>query len=181
MSAVFLDACVLYPPLVRALLLGAAEAGLFRPAVSPRVLDEWLIATARKTPEALGAAEAARARLEARFPEARVAPDPDLEAALALPDPADAHVLAAAAAAGAGTLLTFNLRDFPARALAGHGIAPRHPDGFLWELHGAPGGDLARLLETTLPGLDPQARRKALKRARLPRLGKAQEAGPCAP
>jgi len=29
--AVFLDACVLYPPLLRRLLIGAAEAGLYRP------------------------------------------------------------------------------------------------------------------------------------------------------
>ena len=45
---VFLDACVLYPPLVRALLLGAAEAGLFVPLWSARVFGEWRIAVASK-------------------------------------------------------------------------------------------------------------------------------------
>ena len=56
---------------------------------------------------------------------------------LTLPDPNDRHVLAAALAAGAGTILTMNLRDFPASAVAPHGVAAVHPDSFLCGLHDA--------------------------------------------
>ena len=36
-----LDACVLYPPVLRDLLLGCAEAGLYEPKWSERILEEW--------------------------------------------------------------------------------------------------------------------------------------------
>jgi hypothetical protein len=47
-----LDACVLYPDILRRLLLGAADAGLFVPVWSERVLDEWSRAAARALPPA---------------------------------------------------------------------------------------------------------------------------------
>lgn len=172
--AVFLDACVLYPPLLRRLLIGAAEAGLYRPLWSRRVLDEWLIAVARKEPEGLAAAEAARAAMAARFPEAEVPPDAGREAAIALPDPADAHVLAAAAGAAADTLLTLNLRDFPRRTALAHALDLRHPDGFLWELWSGAPEALEPVLAAALPERGPAERRAPLKRARLPRFAKAQ-------
>ncbi|MEL6217831.1 MAG: PIN domain-containing protein [Pseudomonadota bacterium] len=173
---VFLDACVLYPPLLRRLVLAAAAEGLFDPLWSARVLDEWLIATARKAPDQLAEAEADRALLAARFPEALCPAAPDLEATLSLPDPADAHVLAAAAEARANLLLTLNLRDFPRRTLAAHGIEARHPDSLLWELWSDAPAPMETVLATALPGLDPPSRRGPLKRARLSRLGKAQAA-----
>ena len=177
---VFLDACVLYPPLVRGILLRLAESGLFTPRWSPRVLAEWRIAAARNGGmEAEARADEVTAAMAARFPGASIVPAPDAELALHLPDAADLHVLAAAIAAGADVLLTFNTRDFPTRRLARHGIEPRHPDGFLWELfsmspeavEGAirDAADAAGLTEV-------DAIRRALKRAHLPRLAKAWRA-----
>ncbi len=177
---VFLDACVLYPPLVRGVLLGAAEAGLFVPRWSRRVLDEWRIAAARNGGLAAErGVEAVAARMAESFPEGEVSPEPGVEMAIELPDPADAHVLAGAVAAGAGVLLTFNLRDFPARRLAALGIAARHPDGFLWELLSAAPeamGGVVRAAAAAAGAETPEEVRRALKRARLPRLGKAWEA-----
>jgi hypothetical protein len=116
--------------------------------------------------------------MRGRFPAAEVPGDAAGEAVPALPDPADAHVLAAAAGGGAEVLLTFNLRDFPARRLAALGLAPRHPDGFLWELLSAdPGGAMRRAVRAALDGRTTAGDRAALKRARLPRLGKAFAAG----
>lgn len=43
----------------------------------------------------------------------------------------DRHVLAAAVRGEAGTLVTFNLKDFPAESTAKHGITTMHPDRFL--------------------------------------------------
>ncbi len=53
---------------------------------------------------------------------------------LTLPDPNDRHVLAAAIHARAGTIVTFNLKDFPAPALAPYGIIATAPDDFMLEL-----------------------------------------------
>jgi len=178
---VFLDACVLYPWLTRGIVLGAAEAGQFTPRWSPRVLAEWRIAVARDggTP-AESWVDTVIARMETVFPAACTAPDPEAEATLELPDPADIHVLAAAIAAGAEILLTFNLRDFPVRRLAAHGIAPRHPDGFLWELYSdAPEvvGSAIRQAAAVIGAEEADAIRRALRRAGLSRLAKAWFAG----
>lgn len=177
---VFLDACVLYPPLVRGILLGVARAGLITPRWSPRVLAEWRIASARKGGMAAGdRVDAAVTGMEALFPGASVTPAADAELAHDLPDAADAHVLAAAIAGGAAVLLTFNLRDFPTRTLAAHGITPRHPDGFLWEMFShAPVPTDAAIREATasVGARDDETIRRALKRARLPRLAKAWNA-----
>lgn len=171
----FLDACVLFPPLLRTLLTDAAAEGLFLPLWSPRVLTEWRIAASARGAAAETAAAGAAVALRARFPEAEVAPDPALEDALDLPDPADRHVAAAAIAGGASLLVTFNLRDFPVRRLAPHGVEPRHPDGFLWALLGDDPDRMGRVLARTL-GAEPSPR-SVLKKAGLPRLGKAWRAG----
>jgi hypothetical protein len=174
---VFLDACVLYPNLVRGIVLRMAEAGLFRPAWSSRVLAEWRFAATRDggLPAEL-AVDAVVKRMAATFPVASVTPDAQVEQTLDLPDPADIHVFAAAIAAGAGVLLTFNMRDFPARRLAVHAITPRHPDGFLWEMFSHEPETAGSAIRDTAvqTGLaEPDAIRRALKRARLPRLAKA--------
>lgn len=175
----FLDACVLFPPLVRRLLLDAAAADLFQPLWSERVLEEWRIASsAKQGADADARTTAARAAMAARFPAACIPPAPDLEASITLPDPADAHVLATAVAGRADTLVTFNLRDFPTRTLAGHGIEPRHPDSLLWELYSTAPHTVGALVNAALPDFDigQDRGRAALKRARLPRLGKAWQA-----
>ncbi len=175
---VFLDACVLYPTVMREVILGAAGAGLFTPLWSARVLEEWARAVARTLPEAEPAARAEIALLRARWPGAEVAPSADVQAALALPDPDDTHVLAAAIAGRADTLLTLNRRDFPSRVLARHGIMLRDPDGFLFGLWQDHPGDMERVAEQVRAEAErlsgrPQPLRALLKKARLPRLGKA--------
>lgn len=172
---VFLDACVLFPPLVRTILLGTAP-DRFQPLWSQRVLDEWRIAIARKSgPDAeRGVLEAIVAMTEA-YPDALLPPNPDREAQIHLPDPADAHVVAAASGA-ADIVLTFNLRDFPRRALAAHALTPRDPDGFLWELL-SEDAEIIPPLQKIFRDFDLQTdTRRALKRARLPRFGKAWDA-----
>ena len=48
-----------------------------------------------------------------------------------LPDADDRHVLAAAICGHADAIVTFNLADFPAEALAPFGVEAQHPDDFL--------------------------------------------------
>lgn len=171
---VLLDACVLYPTVLREILLGVAARGVYTPLWSARILEEWARAAARTGDEPIARAEIAR--LRAAWPEAEVAPGP--EEGLALPDPNDLHVLAAAIAGGAGELVTLNLRDFPTRELSRHGVVRRDPDGFLLEAYHADPAGVAGVVHRVaaeferLSGRE-QPLRPLLKRARLPRLGKA--------
>ncbi len=113
-----LDACVLYPTVLRELLQGAGAAGLYQPVFSDRILREWVLATAKLGPEAPAIAAGEAASLRAAFPRGLVAERKDIEARLLLPDPNDTHVLATAIASGADLLVTFNAQDFPGHVLA---------------------------------------------------------------
>jgi hypothetical protein len=53
---------------------------------------------------------------------------------LALPDPDDRHVLAAAIECEARFIVTYNLKDFPKKSLAPHGIEALTPDAFIARL-----------------------------------------------
>ena len=177
---VLLDACVLYPTVLREVVMGTAAAGLFTPLWSARILEEWARAAAK-----LGQGAVARAEIAAladAWPGAEVALPEGAEAGLVLSDPDDVHVLAAAIAGRAGVLLTLNVQDFPTRVLARHGIVRRDPDGFLheiWAAHPAAVAGVARAVQAraeALSGADWPMRR-LLKKAGLPRLGKALAEG----
>lgn len=178
---VLLDACVLYPTVLREILIGAARAGLYEPLWSERILEEWARAVARLGPTEEAYARGEIAALKAAFPRASVAPHPGLEGRLHLPDENDIHVLAAAIAGGAEAIITQNRADFPRGVLAAEGLARRDADGFLWQLWCdrpevlAPVIEAVRARAEVLSG-QPQPMRALLKRARLNRLGKAMEA-----
>lgn len=175
---VLLDACVLYPTVLREILLAVAAQGLFQPLWSPRILEEWARATRKLGPVAEQIARGEVARIDAEFPRASVQMPEAVAARLVLPDPDDVHVLAAAIGAGADVLLTFNHGDFPQHVLATEGITRRDPDGFLWELWSTDPDAIG----TAVAAVHAEAERLAgeklplrafLKRAGLPRLGKA--------
>jgi predicted nucleic acid-binding protein len=177
-SKAVLDACVLYPTVLREILQGAGEAGLFQPVFSDRILREWVLATAKLGPAAPAIAEAEAAALRDAFPRGIVRPHPEIEARLILPDPNDRHVLATAIASGADAVVTFNAGDFPGHILAAEGISRRDPDGFLWELQSRHPEAMARIVEAVRARAEaisgqPVALKGLLKRARLYRLGKA--------
>lgn len=173
-----LDACVLYPPVLRDLLLGCAEAGLYEPKWSERILEEWARAVVKLGPAAEVQARGVAVVMREVFPRAMVGAAPGIEGRLVLPDPNDAHVLAVAIASGADAIVTFNAQDFPRHVLAGEGVQRRDPDGFLWELwSGDPaktGAVIAHVharAEEMAGG--PVSLKALLKRASLPRLAKA--------
>lgn len=175
---VLLDACVLYPTVMREVLLGVARTGLFQPLWSARILEEWARAARKLGPEGEAISRGEIALLRAAWPRAEVRPAPGIEARLSLPDDDDLHVLASAIAGSADVLLTSNTADFPQHILAEEGLTRRDPDGFLWQLWSdhpeAVAGAVQQVLQTAehLSG-QPWPVRKLMKKARLPRLGKA--------
>lgn len=175
---VLLDACVLYPTVLREILMRVAGQGLFTPLWSLRILEEWARAARKIGPTGEMQARGEIALLRAAWPDAIVTPRAGDEARLWLPDPADVHVLAAAIAGSADILLTFNAADFPRQTLADEGIDRQSPDELLLALwRTAPdrvGVSVAAVQDEAqrLSG-EEMPQRTLLKRARLPRLGKA--------
>ncbi len=175
---VLLDTCVLYPTVMREVLLGAAAQGLFTPLWSERILEEWARAARKLGPEGEAQARAEVALVRANWPGAEVTLPPSLETRLWLPDVNDRHVLAAAIAGSADVIITANAADFPRNILAEEGLSRADPDAFLHGLWQANPETLAQVSETVraeAEGLSgqPWTLRGLLKKARLPRLGKA--------
>jgi predicted nucleic acid-binding protein len=177
---VLIDACVLYPTVMREVVLGVAAEGLFQPLWSPRILEEWARAAAKLGPGQETIARGEIAALEARWPDASITPRNGDLARLWLPDPDDVHVLAAAIAGSADILLTLNTSDFPRHTLTEEGIAREVPDLFLRRLYDSHPeavrkvADAVRAEAERLSG-EPWPMRKLMKKARLPRLGKVLE------
>jgi predicted nucleic acid-binding protein len=174
---VLLDACVLFPSIMREMLLGTAATGAFLPLWSARILEEWARATRRLPEGSEAAARAAIVEMRESWPGSEAAYPEEAVEALSLPDPDDRHVLAAALAGRAEILVTLNRGDFPTRILGRHGLILREPDGFLTELHleGADLASVAAVVQARTERLSgrPRLLRPLLKRAGLPRLGKA--------
>lgn len=128
-----LDACVLYPVSVADALLSLAVAGLYAARWTLAIEDEWIRNLEQRRPELQGRLETRRQDMRAAVPDWEV-PAPAwqrIAPTLELPDPGDTHVLAAAVAGHADCIVTSNLKDFPAAALAPYGIEALHPDDFL--------------------------------------------------
>jgi hypothetical protein len=129
------DACVLYPAPLRDLLVRLARTGVVRARWSATILDECFSNILEQRPD-LSAAQLARTRelMVRAVPDCMVEGFDDLIAGLSLPDLDDRHVLAAAIRAGAQTIVTFNLKDFPAVRLESYGVEAQHPDDFVFDL-----------------------------------------------
>ena len=172
---IFLDACVLYPTIMRETLLGAAKAGAFEPLWSARILEEWRRAAARHGQGQAQVAGVEIALLKANWKTAEVAQAD--EGNLWLPDENDIHVLACAIAGKADAICTANTKDFPTRILSKHGILRRDPDSFLLEFARENPGAMIKLANNIRLAAEahsgaPKDIRKLLKRTGLPRLGK---------
>ncbi|WP_416882381.1 RSP_2648 family PIN domain-containing protein [Marivita sp.] len=174
---VCLDACVLYPTVMREVLLAVAAEGLFEPLWSERILGEWSRAAAKLGPQGQVQADAEIAMVTARWPKATVSVPDGLRARLWLPDANDVHVLAAAIAGHADVIVTVNAKDFPRNILAEEGLSRSDPDDLLVGLYVS----ASDAVERAVVAVHDEANRlsgqiwdvrKLLKKARLPRLGK---------
>lgn len=174
---ILLDACVLFPTILREILTDVAAAGAYTPLWSERILQEWRHASAKLGRDQQEIAGAEAALLQSRFPNAMVAVGRESELGVQLPDAGDLHVLKAALDGRADVIVTLNLRDFPARTLRQLGLSALHPDEFLTDLArrdpdivgGAVQKAMARAHAAGGTGL---SQRDMLARARLPRLNK---------
>ncbi len=173
-----LDTCVIYPTVMREVLLGAAKLGHYTPIWSTRILEEWARAARKLGPEGEIQARAEIALAQARWPDAERAPTPGTEQRLWLPDPADIHVLATAVTSSADMIVTVNAKDFPRNILAEEGLERRDPDTLLRGFYATDPDGITHIATQVLSEAnrlsgDQWTLRSLMKKARLPKLGKA--------
>lgn len=131
-----LDACVLYPPSLRDMLLWLAVAGAYAPRWTEKIHSEWIRNVLAKNPAAKPEKlERTRRLMNQSVPDCVVSDYEQHISLLSLPDPDDRHVLAAAIQSGTRLIVTFNLQDFPNSVLARHGVEAVHPDVFFLSLY----------------------------------------------
>ncbi len=130
-----LDACVLYPPALRDVLMWLAVVKAYEPRWTEEIHSEWMRNVLSDRPEITSARlERTRLLMNQIDPSSVVSGYETRIPALCLPDENDRHVLAAAIQGGASVIVTYNLSDFPRQALASHGVEAQHPDAFLRSL-----------------------------------------------
>jgi predicted nucleic acid-binding protein len=140
------DACVLYPAPLRDFLIQLALTDLFQAKWSDRIHDEWIRNLLANRPDLKKAQlEKTRQLMNSATRDCLVERYDALIDSVKLPDEDDRHVLAAAIHAHAAVIVTFNLKDFPPKALRPHKIEAIHPDEFVVRLIGI---DSAAVCET---------------------------------
>jgi predicted nucleic acid-binding protein len=141
------DACVLYPAPIRDVLMHLAVTDLYRARWTNAIHEEWIRSLLANRPDLTRTQlERTRDLMNAHVRDALIQDFEDLIPSLTLPDPDDRHVLAAAIRGRADVIVTYNLKDFPDKAVGSYGIAAQHPDEFLTHLLDlAPGTVLAAL------------------------------------
>lgn len=128
-----LDTNVIYPVIIRDLLLWFAHYDLYTPKWSKHIVDEWKDVMGRKGVDQ----EVVAVRVEKinlAFPDALVNSYEDLIGAINLPDEKDRHVVAAAIKVNANLIVTNNLKDFPEEYLRNFGLGVKNADDFLTDI-----------------------------------------------
>ncbi len=172
-----LDTCVLYPTVMREVLLGVAKTGAYTPLWSARILEEWARAARKIGPTGEVQARGEIALIRSAWPNAEVTWKPSLEDRLYLPDAADEHVLAAAISGYADKIVTLNAKDFPRHILAEEGLDRIDPDALVrgcWEQTPDAVAAVVEGVRQTASEMSGEVwtTHALLKKARLPRLAK---------
>lgn len=129
---VVFDACVLFPALLRNLLLQLATSGLFRARWTDTIHREWMGRLRSARPDIPHEQiERIRRLMDLAVPDCIVTGHERLIDGLCLPDRNDRHVLAAAIRCNAQLIVTTNDEDFPESALLPHGVHAERPDKFI--------------------------------------------------
>lgn len=132
---VVLDACVIYPNMLRDLLMRLGLSGLYMPKWTETIHDEWQRNLVKNMPEVTpDKVKRIEVLMDKALPDALVTGFEPLISGLSLPDEDDRHVVAAAIKCNAEVIVTFNLKDFPGENLDSLEIEAMHPDEFILDL-----------------------------------------------
>jgi len=126
-----LDANVLYPALLRDVLLSLAHSGLYVARWTTTIEEEWVRNLARDFPEKKHAIAQTAKQMRVAIPDCLIQGYEPIIESLVLPDPDDRHVLAAAVVGHADSIVTSNVKDFPTEVLDSYGVELHSPDEFI--------------------------------------------------
>lgn len=129
---VIYDANVLYPSLLRDVLIRVAQRGLVQARWTDKILDEVFVNLMLNRTD-LDEVRLVRTRelMNMSIRDVVVRDYESLIQVVTLPDENDRHVVAAAIKTGAQLIVTSNLRHFPSIELSRWDIEAKHPDDFL--------------------------------------------------
>jgi hypothetical protein len=130
---VLLDANVLFSVAISDALMEVAATGIYAAKWSKAIDDEWIRNLAKNRKRTESDFYPRRDLMHDACPDWEVPEDgwKLIEPCLSLPDVNDRHVLAAAVAGHADSIVTINIKHFPASVLEPLGITALHPDEFL--------------------------------------------------
>ena len=112
-----------------------AATKLFRAKWTDAIHEEWIVnLLERRTDLTREKLNRTRDLMNIAVLDCLVVGYEDLISGLTLPDPNDRHVLAAAIRADCRSIVTFNLKDFPAEHIEKYDIEAIHPDDFIYRL-----------------------------------------------
>ncbi|MBI1625176.1 PIN domain-containing protein [Comamonas suwonensis] len=126
-----LDANVLYPALLRDVLLSLAQTGIYVARWSVDIEDEWSRHLIQDFPDKEASIRHMTLQMQTAIPDCLIRGYEPFIDGLNLPDPDDRHVLAAAIVGHADVIVTSNTKDFPRDVLASYDIELQGPDEFL--------------------------------------------------
>ncbi len=165
----------MYPAPLRSYLMYLANTGLFRARWTEQIHDEWMRNLLINNPELdREKLERTKVLMNSHVPDCLVEGYEPLIAGISLPDEDDRHVVAAALKGQAESIITFNLKDFPATELDRLGLSAIHPDEFLcdmFELNPSACVKAAQQQRRSLkrPPMSVEEYLQCLQRQRLPR------------
>lgn len=142
-----LDACVLYPASLRDTLLRLAQSELYDLAWSDQILDEMARNLVKNAHLSDKQVTHLQSEMRKWFPDAAAPAESIRRIESTMPvEPGDRHVLAAAVVSSAQTIVTSNLRHFPANGCGEFGVEPVDPDTFLLDLYDLDGDIVIRVI-----------------------------------
>lgn len=126
------DANVMFPMILRDLLIRIGRAGLFKARWTEQIHEEWISAVLIARPGTQREDLRRTADLmNTAIPDCLIEDFELVQLDVCLPDPKDMHVLQAAVKGRADVIVTFNLKDFPNEILKQLDIESQHPDYFV--------------------------------------------------
>ena len=134
-TLVALDACALYPAPLRDLWMHLHLNDAIQAKWTDEIHEEWIRNVLKNRPDLKRSQlERTRKLMDEHALDSLIDGYQKHIKKIQLPDEHDRHVLAAAIHCKASHIITFNLKDFPAKHLKAYNIKAQHPDHFLTEL-----------------------------------------------